>query len=144
MGSLQSLSSVLQSPAQRPDIIQLMMSNYAESLATGISIAQGISGNTGYPVSNFRFGIKPQCGVHVGSASYLVGALPALVESGAGIMLWNMGRDYPCSCHNDCSEGCAQNSLVGQQAFSSSAPFAFTCAISRAFDADHLADVDMV
>jgi len=130
--SLQGLSSVLNSTTQRPDLVQLMMGDYSETLATGIQIARNVSAATGYPVSQFRLGIKPQCGVSVGSEAYLTKALPALVESGAGVVLWNLGRDYPCASMGDCSKGCIANSTVGQQPFSSSDPFAFTCAISKA------------
>jgi len=130
--SLQGLHSVLKSPTQRPDLVQLMMGDYSETLAAGIQIAQGVAKATGYPVSQFRFGVKPQCGVNVGSEAYLTSALPALVESGAGVMLWNLGRDYPCACQGDCSRACNANSTAGQQAFTGSKPFAFTCAISKA------------
>lgn len=136
--ALQSLYSVLQSPTQQPDLVQLMMGDYSESLAAGVQTAQSVVNATGYPLSKFRLGVKPQCGPNVGSASYLEQALPALVESGAGIMLWNLGRDYPCACQGgDCAYGCAANSTVGQQSFTKSAPFSFTCAISKALNADN-------
>lgn len=133
---LHGLSSVLESPTQRPDLIQLMMGDYSETLETGVQIATGISRKTGYPLSRFRFGIKPQCGVKVGSAAYLTSALPGLVASGAGVMLWNMGRDYSCDSGGDCTRRCVEISTVGQQAFTSSVPFSFTCAISKAFKAN--------
>jgi len=133
--SLYSLSSVLNSTS-RPDMIQLMMGDYSETLEDGVKIAQGVQNRTGYPLSQFRFGVKPQCGVSVGTSSYLTGALPALVESGAGVMLWNLGRDYSCIAKKDsCEYGCAANSIAGQSTFSNSAPFAFTCAVSDAFKA---------
>jgi len=142
--SLDALSSVLKSAGQRPDLIQLMMADYSETLSQGVQIAKGIENETGYPISNFRFGIKPQCGVTVGTRAYLEGALPSLVQSGAGIMLWNLGRDYPCDSDGDCSAGCAKNSNVGQQAFSNSYPLGFSCAISKAFDDSSSSRSDIV
>jgi len=129
---LSSLSCVTSVAESRPDIIQLMMGNYYTTWATGIQQINNISSSTGYPVSQFRLGIKPQCGVSTGSLSYVTGALPNLVASGARPMLWNMGRDYPCS--GSCSSGtCQRQSPVGQQPFTTEAPFAWTCAISDAF-----------
>lgn len=133
--ALHRFSSVLESPTQRPDLLQLMMGNYGETLETGLESARAISQMTGYPVSKFRFGVKPQCGVNVGSAAYLKNALPEVVASGAGLMLWNLGRDYPCSSGtSDCSDSCAAGSSVGQQTFTSEDPFTFTCTISKAFN----------
>lgn len=131
-GYLNQLSCLTSVEENRPDMIQLMMNNYYTTWATGIQQISSISASTGYPVSQFRLGIKPQCGVSTGSYSYLTGALPSLVASGAKPMLWNMGRDYPCpgSCSNPY---CNHGSTVGQQPFTPNAPFDWTCAISEAY-----------
>lgn len=129
---LLSLSCLTSVPENRPDMIQLMMGNYYNTFATGIKQINSISASTGYPVSKFRLGVKPQCGVSTGSLSYLKGALPTLVASGAKPVLWNLGRDYPCpgTCS---SSSCSSNSTVGQGVFTSEEPFAWTCAISDAY-----------
>jgi len=134
--ALDGISSVLESTTQRPDLVQLMMGDYSETLHDGLQTAKSVAQRTGYPVSKFRFGIKPQCGVRVGSADYLKSALPEVVESDAGVVLWNLGRDYPCDSGGDCSGRCAAHSFAGQQAFTTNEPFTFTCAISRAFNSE--------
>jgi hypothetical protein len=125
------ISSVLNS-SSAPDLVQLMMGDYSETLQSGLQTAGDISKSTGYPLSKFRLGVKPQCGRSVGSATYLDDALPAVVESGAGVMLWNLGRDYPCEAQS-CSDSCASNTLVGQAPFTVNSPFTWACSISKAW-----------
>lgn len=130
---LETLDCLVSSEENRPDLIQLMMNNYQTSVLTGIEQIKTVSANTGYPVSQFRLGVKPQCGVPTGSLSYLQEALPGLVNSSARPMLWNLGRDYPCP--GTCSSPiCNSGSTVGQQPFTSSDPFAFSCTISYAYN----------
>ena len=136
--SLSALAPLLQnaSSASYPDLVQLMMSNYYETLSQGLSDAQGVVQATGYPLSRFRLGVKPQCGVSTGELATLQAALPDLVSSGAGLMLWNLGRDYPCapSVKGQCDTmQCAPASAAGQSPFTTSAPFAFSCAASDAW-----------
>lgn len=131
-GYLAQMDCLTTIPENRPDMIQLMMSNYYSPWSSGISQIQSVSNQTGYPVSQFRLGIKPQCGVSTGELSYLTGALPELVDSGARPMLWNLPRDYPCQ--GSCGSGeCMADSLAGQQPFTAQEPFAWTCAISEAY-----------
>lgn len=137
-GYLSQMECLTTIPKNRPDMIQLMMNNYYSTWSTGISWIQNVSNQTGYPVSRFRLGIKPQCGVSTGTLSYLEGALPGLLDSGAKPMLWNLARDYPCkgSCQTGGVPGtCKKHSKVGQQPFTTEKPFSWTCAISEAYSA---------
>lgn len=128
IGSLDPLTSLLQSQA-RPDLIQLMLSNYYTPIVEGLKQVQNVSKSVGYAVSNFTLGVKPDCtaGV-VGSLANLKKSLPVIERSGVGLMLWDMGRDYPCS--GDCTIGCKKGSKVGQAPFTDSPPLAFSCAMA--------------
>merc|ERR1712113_861651 len=92
---LDTISSLLSS-SDRPDLVQLMMDDYSATLEEGLQDALQVSKATGFSVTNFTLGVKPQCGVQAGSVAYLKTALPDISAKGVGIMLWNMGRDYPC------------------------------------------------
>lgn len=128
--SMPGLRALLGSPGPaRPDLVQLMLENYYEDLPDGIEDAKDAAAASGYPLEQMTLGVKPQCGVASGTLKRVKTHLPAVAEAGLGVMLWNLGRDYPCegTCGGTCTK------TPGQAVFSEAAPFGFAQAIAAAY-----------